>query len=287
MLHDNKEQVPKMKRFRLIGVTLLAALALSAVGASVALAGEDAPFWSIEGTRLTGGETHFITAKVYKEGEAGHELTLTTPKLGITISCTGLSLPFRTGVILGSTEEEPGRNDEVAHFTGCKVTGNGTKCNVENKEVTTLPIKSELVENVEEVEKVKKAGKKLLVEFAPFTGEVFAEIKFKEEAGGKCTNKTTKVTGSVAARVQNSGGKDVELPNTLEEGTTWLTEFPPEKEAIEKVWLVKAGVGSAVEVGPLVAFGDDSFEEGVALVLLAKVTGTTLESEEREWSPLP
>jgi hypothetical protein len=281
MLHDIKEQVAKMNRFRLIGVSLLAVFALGAVAASAAQA-EEAPFWSIAGTRLAAGKTHFITAKVYKEGEAGRELKLTTPKLGITIACTGLSFPFETGVILGSAAETPGTNNEVAHFTNCTVSGNGEKCNVENKEITTKPIKSELVENVES----KAAGKTLLVEFSPFSGEVFAELKFKEETGGKCTNKTTKVTGSVAAEVLNEKEEAVKLPNKLEEGTTWLTRFPA--TAIEKVWLVKAGVGKEVEVGPLLAFGDDSIEEGTALVLLAKVTGTTLESETTtKWSPLP
>jgi hypothetical protein len=254
---------------------------LGAVAASAAQA-EEAPFWSIAGTRLAAGKTHFITAKVFNGGS----LTLTTPKLGVTIICTGLSFPFETGVILGSEAENPGTNNEVAHFTGCTVTGNGEKCNVENKEITTKPIKSELVETVEEVEKVKKAGKNLLVEFSPFSGEVFVEIKFKEETGGKCTNKTAKVTGSVAAEVLNEKEEPVKLPNTLQEGTSWLTRFPA--TAIERVWLVKAGVGKEVEVGPLLLAGDDSTETGTALVLLAKVTGTELESETTtKWSPLP
>jgi hypothetical protein len=280
MLHDDKEQVTKMKRFRVIGVALLAVFALSAVVASAAQA-EEAPFWSIAGTRLAAGKTHFITAKVYKEGETGHELELATPSAGVSIKCTGLNFPFETGVILGSAAESPGTNNEVAHFTGCTVTGNGTKCNVENKEITTNPIKSELVENVES----GKAGKTLLVEFAPFTGTQFVTVKFKEETGGKCTTASTKVTGSTAAEVLNEKEEAVKLPNNHEELATGLTRFP--KTAITEVWLVKAGVGSVVEVG-LVAFGDASTEVGTALVLLAKVTGTTLESETgTKWSALP
>jgi hypothetical protein len=262
-------------------VVLLAVSGLGAVTVSVAQA-EEAPFWSIGGTRLAAGKTHFTTTKVFKEGEAGQELTLTTPKLGIVISCTGVSLPFETGVILGSEAETPGTNDGVVHFTGCTVTGNGTGCNIENKEITTKPIKAELVLNVES----KAAGKTLLVELSPSSGEVLGELKFKEETGGKCTNKTTKVTGSVAAEVLNEKEEAVRLPNTHEEGTSGLTRFPA--TAIEKVWLVKAGVGKEVEVGPLLAFGDDSTATGTILGLLAKVTGTTLESETTtKWSALP
>jgi hypothetical protein len=158
------------------------------------------------------------------------------------------------------------------------VTGNGEKCEVEKSEITTLPIKSELVENAES----GKAGKNLLVEFAPFTGTQFVTVKF---TGAKCTTKETKVTGSTAAEVLNEKEEAVKLPNTLQEGTTWLTRFPV--TAVEHVWLVKAGKGEEVEVG-LHAFGDTSTEVGTALVLLAKVTGTTLESETgTKWSPLP
>jgi hypothetical protein len=238
-------------------------------------------FWSVGGTRLAAGKTHFISTKIFKEGEKGHELKFETPSLGVTVSCTGLSFPFETGVILGSNTEEPGPNNEVAHFTGCTVEGNGTKCGVENKEITTKPIKSELVENVEG----KAAGKALLVEFSPLSGEAFAELKFKEETGGKCTIKTTKVTGSTAAEVLNEKEEAVKIPNTLQEGTSWLTRFPT--TGVKEVWLVKAGVGKVVEVG-LTAFGSATREVGTALVLLAKVTGATLESEATtKWSPLP
>ncbi len=270
-----------MKRLRLIGVALLAVFALSVVAASVAQA-EEAPFWTVEGTRLAAGKTHFITTKIYKEGEAGQTLKLETPGAGVVVTCTGLNFPFETGVILGSNAGEPGTDNEVAHFTGCTVSGNGTKCAVEGKEVTTNPIKSELVENVEN----GKAGKKLLTEFSPLTGTSFVTLKFKAETGGKCTFTTTPVEGSAAAEVLNEKEVPVELPNKSEEFKSGLTRFPT--TAISEVWLVKAGVGSAVSVG-LKAFGLlASREVGTALVLLAKVTGTTLETEENtKWSALP
>jgi len=273
-----------MKRIRLIGLALLAVFALSVVAASVAQA-EEAPFWSIEGTRLAAGKTHFITTKVYKEGEKGQELKLETPSVGIIVKCTGLNFPFETGVILGSEAETPGTNNEVAHFTGCTVTGNGEKCLVVGKEVTTKPIKSELVENVEKEGETKKVGKKLLVEFAPAEGTNFVTLKFEAEKGGECKFTESPVSGSTAAEVLNEKEEPVELPNKLQEFNSGLTRFPA--TAITEVWLVKAGVGSAVTVG-LKAFSlVASREVGTALVLLAKVTGTTLESEERKWSALP
>jgi hypothetical protein len=62
MLRDDREQVARMKRSRLIGVTLLAIFALGTVAASAAQA-EEAPFWTVKGTRLEAGQTRFITAK--------------------------------------------------------------------------------------------------------------------------------------------------------------------------------------------------------------------------------
>jgi hypothetical protein len=242
----------------------------------------EAPFWSTAGARLGAGATHFITAKIYKEGEKGNELKLETPSVGVVVSCTGVNLPFETGVIIGSEGGgAPGTNNEVVHFTGCTVTGNGEKCAVEGKEITTKPLRSELVANVES----RTIGKKLLVEFAPFEGSTFATLKFKAETGGKCTFTETPVEGSTAAEVLNEKEKAVELPNTLEEGTSWLTRFPA--TGITEVWLMKEGPGNAVKVG-LKAFSlAASREVGTALILLAKVTGTTLESEETKWSPLP
>ena len=51
-------------RVRLMLVALLGVFAFSAVAAAAAQA-EEAPFWSIGGTRLEEGKTHYITAKVY------------------------------------------------------------------------------------------------------------------------------------------------------------------------------------------------------------------------------
>jgi hypothetical protein len=49
-----------------LSVALLVVLAFGGLTA-VAAQAEEAPFWTIEGTRLIQGETHYITAKSYKK----------------------------------------------------------------------------------------------------------------------------------------------------------------------------------------------------------------------------
>src|SRR5580692_10774804 len=190
MLRDDKEQVAKMKRFRLIGVALLAVFALSAVVATVAQA-EEAPFWTVGGSRLKGGQTHDISAKAFSAN-----LKLSTPEDGVTVTCSKVKL--NVGVILGSEPGEPGKNDEVAEFTECKVEGNDKNCTLLIP-IITEPLTSELVENVES----KKVGKKLLVEFFPTTGTNLATLRFSNE----CNTKETKVTGKVAAEVLTDPGE--------------------------------------------------------------------------------
>jgi len=259
MLRDDKEQVAKMKRFRLIGVALLAVFALSAVVATVAQA-EEAPFWTVGGSRLKAGQTRNITAKAFSAN-----LKLSTPEAGITVTCNKVKL--NVGVILGSEKEEPGKNDEVAEFSECTQSGNGEKCTLLTSIITT-PLTSELVENVES----KKVGKKLLVEFFPTSGTNFATLVFS----GECKIKETKVTGKVAAEVLTDPGEAaIELGQAASQAKSYLLKFPA--TSVTEVWLIKAGVGSAVKVG-LTAFGDESFEAGTTLVLL---------EGEGEWSPLP
>ncbi len=249
-----------MKRFRLIGVALLAVFALSAVVATVAQA-EEAPFWTVGGSRLKAGQTHNITAKAFSAN-----LKLSTPEAGIEVTCNKVKL--NQGVLLGSEPGEPGKNDEIAEFTECKVTGNGTACTLPNP-IITEPLTSELVENVES----KKVGKKLLVEFFPTSGTNFATLKFT----GTCTTKETKVTGKIAAEALTDPGEAaIELGQAATQAKSYLIKFPSTPPT--EVWLIKAGVGSAVKIPGLTAFGDESFEIGTTLVLL---------EGEGEWSPLP
>ncbi len=265
-------------RVRLMLVALLGVFAFSAVAAAAAQA-EEAPFWSREGVRLAKGETHYITAKKYKI------FVLTTG--GKIITCENVRL--KEGVLLGSNASEPGTNDDVLElFENCKVSGKIggktiEKCKVVEP-ITTVPVKSELVETVQ------GATGSLLTEFFPEKGEKFTSIEFTAEPGGFCPP-TTAVEGSVAAQVRVDPNKPpelgelVSLPNGKKEAKSWLLNFPATQ--IKTAWLIKGGEGKEVKLG-LKFLTEEASVEGTALVLLAKKNSSGgFESEEVNWSPLP
>jgi len=265
-----------MKRFRMIGVALLAVFALGAVVASGAQA-EEAPFFSINGTRLAAGKTHNIAAHAIKP------FKLETKANGSLITCTTLNV--EKGVLLGSEPGTQGKADQTSKFEGCKLeTGNGApNCHLSATEggegtsttITTTSLHGELVENVES----SKAGKKLEELYTPATGSIFVTIFF---GGTGCTVKATKVTGSTAAEVvKDPGEESIELPGPTPEGTSFITRFP--ETAITEVWLVSGGTGKIVKVGQE-AFTNPSVQKGTALVLLAN---SKFEPENAKWSPLP
>ncbi len=247
-----------MKQLKLIATTLLAIIALGALAATAAQA-EEAPFWTVAGSRLKASQTRNITAKAFSAN-----LTFSTPEAGITLTCKKLKL--NVGVILGSEKGESGKNNGVIEFNECSVSGNGAACTLPNP-IITEPLSSELVENVES----KKVGKKLLEEFFPTSGSDIFTIKFV----GTCTSKETKLTGKFAAEALTEAEGVIELGQAAKQAKSWLLKFP--STSVSEVWLIKGGVGSAVKVG-LDAFGDEEFLIGTTLVLL---------EGEGEWSPLP
>jgi hypothetical protein len=272
-----KEQIAIMKRFRLIGVALLAVFALGAVVASAAQA-EIAPSFTIGGTRLVAGRTHNFDARAVKT------FILTNPLGTVKIECT--SLGTEEGVLLGSNAENPGKDNEIVVFSGCvnPAGSNGEECHLSNKEegaetVTTLktePLKSEQVENVVNGTK----GNQLLEEVFPAKGAVFITLFF----GGKCTVFASKVSGQVVGEnlLDNAGLGTVELGQVPQERTSWLVRFP--NPPITQVWLISNGVGKIVkteQTGP----GGQTIQEGTALTLLASTK--FVPEPNALWSPLP
>jgi hypothetical protein len=270
-------------RSRLMLVALFGALALGAFTAAAAQAVE-APRWSIGGTILAEGKTHFITAKAYST-------TLELTSGGIIISCTGLNL--KAGSLLGSSAGNAGKNNEAIEFTGCTVTGAGfSKCSILSPTagvILTTPLRSELVET----EKAEPANKKgsLLKLFEPEVAPTFARLKFSPETGGTCLLKETAVTGSVAGQVLTDPntpptlGTLVTLEGGATEATSWLLNFPA--TLIKKVTRINGGVASEKTVG-LSFFGEAAAIEGTILLLLAKRNAKgELETEATNWSPLP
>lgn len=255
-----------MKRPMYIASTLLATLALAAMAAAAAQA-ENAPYWSISGTRLARGKTHFISVKVQK----GSSLALDAS--GVDTTCTTLKVKAGAS-LLGSEEGEPGTEGQVAEISGCTVTGDGTSCELEGGKLETKPLRGELVEDA-------ATKKKLLVEFKPEKGVTFATVKF----AGTCTIKEAAVNGEVLAQIKTDNGSEevIELGKTTKgERYASLTIVNPEPT---KVWLVKAGVGKEEEVEPLEFAAKTAELTGTALIALANSKGETEESA--EWTPMP
>jgi hypothetical protein len=249
--------MPK-SRVRLMLVALLGVFAFGAVAAAAAQALPESPFWSREGVRLGAGETHYITARAH---------TSFILKAGtITITCTVLQL--KEGVLLGSAAGHYGTNDEVAEFSSCKQTGNGTEpsCTVVEP-IVTKSLKSELVTNRE--------GEKRLVLLTPSNAALeFATLAFKEKEAGKelCPIKSTKVTGELAGEVEE---------DSENLGESYLLNFPETR--ITEVLLIENGTSTIHKVEKLLAFGAEAREIGTALLLLAN---TKRETELAKWSPL-
>lgn len=257
-----------MKRIRLIGVALLAVLALGAMVASSAQAISPAPYWTVNGTRLVAGKTHNIAAR------ATANFKLNVPETGITITCTILTV--EKGVLLGSNEGEPGKDNEIVKFSGCSVSGDGEDCTV-LEPISTTQLISKLVESVSGT----GGGKQLLEEYFPASSSTFATLEF----ASTCTPVAgpVAVSGQVAAepRLDNAAEGKIELGQTPEQNTSWKLVFPT--TSIKEVWLITGGVGKIVKLS-LKTGGDNSTLTGTALTLLAN---TKFEPEYTLWSPLP
>jgi hypothetical protein len=265
-----------MKRFRLIGVALLAVFAFSVVAASAAQA-EVAPSFTIGGTRLIAGRTHNIDAKAV-------EPFVLTGEGGVKIECEHFGT--QEGVLLGSNPENPGKDNEVVIFSGCinPKGSNGANCHLSNEEggagevttLTTNPLKSEQVENVVNGTK----GNQLLEEFFPASGSRFITLLF----GGECTVFAAIVSGQVTGEslLDTPGRGTVELGQAPQERTSWLLNFP--KVPITTVWLISNGVGKLVHTEQT-TLGGKSIQTGLALVLLASTK--FVPEPNALWSPLP
>jgi hypothetical protein len=252
-----------MLRVRFVGVVVLLVCVCGGVGASVAAA-EEAPYWSIQGTRLAAGKTFEITAK------AKGNQTLTAA--GLTITCTAIALK-EGAVLLGSNAGEPGRSDEIIKYNGCTITGNGEPCKVTSPgegELVTEPLTNELA--------YASNKKSLVVEFKPIKGKTLAIFKF---TGSGCKETETSVRGVVVTQVLTDPGEVLlELPNAVTPATSFLLKLIP--AAHTKIWLITAGVGSEIETEEIDFFGHEATLAGTTLILLAEKG----KSVEKLWSPL-
>jgi hypothetical protein len=255
-----------LRYMRLIGGLLLAVFVAGAVAATAAQA-EEAPYWSIEGTRLAAGRTQEVTLKP----ETNLVLTAGT----VTVTCTGAKAKLGS-VLTGSNAGEPGKGEGIIEYSGCTVTGNGEPCEV------TSPGKGEIVTEALVKELAYAANKKsLVVELRPKKGKRIETIKF---TGTGCKETETAVTGVLVAGVYTDPAetgqeeKLLELPGPVAQAKSFLFKYP----ASRKIWLIIGGTGSEVETEEVDAFGHEASWTGTFLVLLS----TNGVSNGKLWSPL-
>jgi hypothetical protein len=250
-----------MSRFRLTGVVMLVVCAFCAVVA-VAAQAEEAPYWSIEGTRLAAGKTAEVTAKA-----VGNQ-TLTAGL--VVVTCTSAKLK-PGAVLLGSNAGEPGKSDEVWELSGCSVSGNGTGCKVAGEKITSEPLTDELA--------YAENKKSLVLELTPVTGKTIAVLKFE----GTCTVAETSLKGVLVAQVwtdkEGKAGELLTLPNTVAQAESFILKLTG--TARTRIWLIKGGTGASVE-DETTAFGGEAAGAGELLLLLA----TNGVSNGKLWSPL-
>lgn len=234
-------------------VAALAAMALLGVAASAASAVE-APFYKVGGKRLGAAET-----KEPKLTAEGNQILSTAT---ITITCTGIAAGKGT-LITGSAAGEPGTSSGTLEYSGCTVTGNGTKCAVAGKKVVTNALKDELVYALKQEPLVK--GNKIEDLFTPASGAVFATVKFEAEAGGTCTNKETAVEGSVVVEVLNKVKAVVAFEENEKEEAFGFIKAIPGGEACK----VKASKFTECKKASIKAFGIAAKYEGTSKVELS------------------
>jgi hypothetical protein len=225
-----------MKRMRVIGLTLVAALAIGAVAASGASAAEY--IYKVNGVKLEAGITKAISSK------AKTPFILKGEIIGLKseTKCNKLKLAATepAPVIKGGT---PGTSEEKIVFEECSGTLGGSPCKGVTVENTPA-----LNEVVTVVLPAANAGK-LATLFTPKTGTLFTTIKLKE-----CGFVSTegKVEGTSAAL----GSEGEAVVQTV----TWAAPA-------EEITKVKKSSGAEVTVG-LKFGGNAATLEGIAEVEL-------------------
>jgi len=226
-----------MRRIRPFGLALVAICALSAFVATAAQAASG-PYWSNSVKVLGAGETSKLTA------ESKGAFILTQPATGIRIECQKMKL--NEGVAIGSQLGYSGTSREVIEYKECKVTGNGTLCELTGKSITTNTLKNTLGYS-----SVARTGP-ILVLFVPVTGETFTTIVFANNANCFFTGPLSVVgmiigEAYVAGKVLNAGEKILTVKGELQFGATAKKMF---EESAGKLVTSKSklefGVGGAL-----------------------------------------
>jgi hypothetical protein len=177
-----------MRRMKLVGLSVMAVLALSAFVVSPAFAGtKENPVWWTSTGELSGSLG--ITAKAVG--------TQTLKGTGITINCSGVS------VNAAAVLKAPGSDEETLTYTGCTVSGHESTCEVNssgqaNGTISTNALESKLAfkTKLAAENKEAKASKSVTV-FKPASGTVFVDILLSGSCG--FVPSETSVKGEVIA----------------------------------------------------------------------------------------
>jgi hypothetical protein len=213
-----------MKSIRTLGLSVMAALAFSAIVAAAAQAIQG-PYFRVEGKALPEGQTKALKAK------AANTFVIKSAVAKITIVCKKMKLA-EGAVINGEKLKNPDTSDQRIEFEECTVEGNGTPCEPEGKKIVT----NTLIGTPAYGEAAPKKGTPMLWLFAPKTGTVIVKVKF---AGVGCTVPEAALEGSVGAEAW-SGEKITKVEEEPAETVKQEWEFP--KAAIAALWVEKEGV---------------------------------------------
>jgi hypothetical protein len=234
-----------MNRIRLLGLTLMAVFAFSAVAATVASA-SGPPLFAVNGKHLLPGETRLLLAT------AKEKFKLEAKNAAVNINCAGLTLPTPSEMQIENVAGQGGVSRETLEFTTCTVEKNGEGCEVEGKTIRT-----NLILNLLGWGNAQETGQ-ILVLFEPESGPNFVTVKF---VGELCKFKTTAVTGTTVGGAQING-----KPYLVGQETESLhgeVNFPHP----QLIFLLTNGVLRHVKAG-LNAFGVGATLTGVALLLV-------------------
>jgi hypothetical protein len=196
------------------------------------------------------GETRLLLA-------SAKEHFILANSLGLTITCTGLTLPQTAHMqIMGSTGQNGGTSNEVIEFTGCTQEGNGTPCEITSSTITTT-----LILNVLGYASSSR-GDPVLVLYQPQAGSVLSTVKF---TGTGCKVTSSALTGNAIGQEQ-VGGAPVEFNQLLNQGETLHGEvaFGSSKRTI---WTEASGTLKEVK-GKLEFGGTAAKLTGVFLLLV-------------------
>jgi hypothetical protein len=185
------------------------------------------PLFKVNGKALGTGETRLLLES------AKETVKVESKALGVTVECTGLTLPEAArmqvqGLVAGSGST----SKEAIEFKGCTQKGNGESCSVEGSAVKTVSLLNLLGFQAKE-----KSGF-VYVLFEPESGKAFATVKF---TGAGCTLASAGVTGNVIGQARVAG-----VPVVAGSGTETLqgeVKFP----GATAIWIERGKAVSEVK----------------------------------------